>query len=163
MLYRKRLRMSWIMHNPRGPFSQRHCVWLQYDWKDVSADLDFILMHKSQVSLCCQTHTKLLYQVAPLCIYEFCVWIACREQAPALLCGEWIIDGVEGEIWTSYTSRPWGGWGRINLPFILPPKPPWRVTKTCGCVQTPQFLMVKILWKGKVTVGKRQRYFFLVI
>lgn len=53
------------MHNPRGPFSQRHCVWLQYDWKDVSADLDFILMHKSQLSLCCQTHTKLLYQVAP--------------------------------------------------------------------------------------------------
>lgn len=53
------------MHNPGGPFSQRHCVWLQYDWKDVSADLDSILMCKSQVSLCCQTHTKLLYQVAP--------------------------------------------------------------------------------------------------
>lgn len=53
------------MHNLRGPFSQRHCVWLRYDWKDVSADLDSIHLLKSQVPLCCQTQTKLLYQVAP--------------------------------------------------------------------------------------------------
>jgi len=55
MLYRK----IDVLNNAQSEWSvfagTLHVV--QYDWKDVSADLDFILMHKSQVSLYAVRHT----------------------------------------------------------------------------------------------------------